>query len=223
MMMTNYTSPDFEAEFQALGPIWPTLWDAAEYACEVTRYYFLDVLEVKKVDPSLAPEIQRYHAKRRLHEKGIKNAEFIMQDLGRNGIAFGFRQRCIRVWKRGHELIPRAGNSRAKLSFFGQQPYLPFADFAQVAQPNRFILYETDSEFRLQWLWYALPIGAALDGPTDVHWIEKVTFDRIADLGIEPIEPTDLTPTEGDNLPLTQRPEDEHEQDGEEGKQETES
>jgi hypothetical protein len=140
-----------------------------------------------------------------MREKGIINAEFMPIDVGRNGIAFGFRNRHIKVWKRGQHLAPRAGKSRAKLSFLGQQPVLPLPYFAQVVQPNRFVLYEPDQEFRLKHLWYGLPLGAEIDGPTHTYWIERVTFDMIVALDVGPIAPDDLT--ESDNLPLRQRDE----------------
>jgi hypothetical protein len=216
MMNTNPDPPDFKTEFEALGAMWPIVWEAADYGCEATRQYFLETLKVA-IDPSLAPDMQRYHARSRLREKGISNAEFMPYEVRRNGIAFGFRHRHIKMWKRGNDLIPRAGKSHAKLSFLGQQPYLPLPGLVQVVQPNRFILYEPDSEFRLQWLWYGLPIGAELDGPTEVYWIEKVTFDQVESLSAQPLIPGDVT--EGDNLPLRQRDHPEASEESEGGEQ----
>src|SRR5688572_5880700 len=97
------TAPsDFDSEFLAIGAFWLTIWDAEESGCEMARSFFADYVQ-DEYNPSLAPDLQRYFAGRRLRQRGLAVDEFVSDEVARNGIGFRFRDRCIRVWKKGDE------------------------------------------------------------------------------------------------------------------------
>jgi hypothetical protein len=197
----DLTLPEFDGEFRLLGPLWPVIWDAVEYGCDQAEAYFADVLRVDVVDASLAPEIQRYHARTRLVERGVTVDDLALDELGRNGIGFWFKSRYVRLWKHQPDGFPRA-NSEVKLNFLNQQlPFAFYGSLVDILLPNRWIRYEVDARFRLKALWFALPSRAIRNGPSEVYWVERITFDMIDQFG-SPAPANNDDANESDNLDL---------------------
>ena len=115
--------------------------------------------EGKPVNRALYPDLVRYYARLRLEDEGYVVENLESENIGKNGLCIVFRQRRIRMWKAASDELPAPGPSASKAGFLNQQ--LSFRIFgdddASNATLNLAVLWNANSEYRLERLHLALP------------------------------------------------------------------
>ncbi len=191
-------------------PALKVLYAAVESAILQTVEYF--EREHAPVDPSLAPNLVRYYAKRYLDsvDAPLMDAEIERHELSNNGLLVTFGSHQIRVLKSDNGRVPVPGNSFTKRDFY-QQP-LPLIAMTDEGSPlpalKLIALWDAaPSSYAFLGLSLALPMSGGEDrASVQCHWQRTITEEMIAAPSAKGAPSDDQVMEPEDDLPISQSP-----------------
>jgi hypothetical protein len=160
----------------------PLLWEAMDASIGEAVAFFADPDDI---DPSLFPNLVRYHAKRfflarhlaAIEEESSDVPAFEQIGLANNGICVVRHRYALRIRKSDNGLIPVPGNSVTLQKFYRQQP-LPFNLVdrpPQVVDTSLLVLWDIDVKHRFAGLQLSCPrAGETTRASVQTYWSVEI-------------------------------------------------
>lgn len=190
--------PEADVVVKDLSHLWPHITAAMEHGTNKAREFHEREAKDGKINPFLAPDLVRYHAKE--HLEGVaEKVGFTLSFLSNNGLCISCGRYRLRILKADEGGTPPApGSSAAKQQFY-RQLSIKFTteEGAEVLEDvvNILVLWEVTYPYNLMQLYVACPKNGD-EKKAEVYWEEPLPFVPKTIVEVEPV------PQEED-LPLT--------------------
>lgn len=189
-------------------PLLRILYAALETGILRTVEYF--DREEAPIDPSLAPNLVRYHAKRYLDAQEsplIDEVSFERQELSNNGLLVKFGAHQIRILKSDNGRVPVPGASQAKRDYYQQPLPLIAMDDPSTELPPLKLLALWDAapaSYTFLGLSLVLPMAGGEDrSSVQCHWEKAIDETMIAAAAMSASKVNELPV---DDLPIALNP-----------------
>lgn len=144
-----------ETVLKDLRPLFPLLYEALEVGAQAAREYFDELC--KPIEPYLAADIARYHAREFLLERGQAVSDLRYKNTPNIGLYLEYGKYRIRIWKTSDGYLPYPGTSRSKELFLRQITLDDVLGLGIEERLNLVVLWDVDSEYRLKYVKLVCP------------------------------------------------------------------